>query len=988
MPWLDRVPPYDIADLDGIVNFVKKHQIASENGDLAEALARSLASVATTAAPVEAAAHILCAQAMLEMAVEWRMPAVERWAVAWLGATGGTHLRLRWSSRARDGRFRREAQASGPIVSIGSAADRAVLGLASGAVENWTRGGGLQPLLPPTGSPVWALAVRDGWIVAGGPRNACVTHGWSPGPPRLPPPIRGQKAAAIGSGGEIALGDEQGRLLMWVPGDSWVVLRSEAEAQVQAVTFAEGSARRVRAVWSSGEVSQLPTADGMGSWRPLHHFGADVRAAAWSKGGRMLAVAVGWQVWLVSPSRDGDVVVRRLWNQEGVHALAWSATDVLTSASLDQIHSSAGPVSAHDRDTAYKSITSDELIDAIAVVDDEHVIAVRGEHLVQWELNGAGSDDPTFYARDPITAVGLRPGDRRVTLVGTERGRLQAYDATGVLTSSGQLPHAPKIKQLAWYAEEAGWCVASLDGVYLYWPDEREPAKLASGLCHHVAAGGGRFAYAVDNQVVTSEPRTLSLPSLVTGLHIDALAGTLAAIDDDGHVLVHRPGEELARWPDETPGTKLLGVNGSRLLVHDPGGGVRWTGRRGDRRYGQLPVGLSDAAPFDAERIVVAYRGQGILLAGASPGGESWASASVDVLAASPGRIVVASANHLAGYDVLAPPYAPGDGSLVLRARTGTDGFLVTLPAGEMLELSGEALSKFEGVPGRVHELSEAVFQAGRIGDLLWQGGLDLAIDHARGQDPNRPVRLKWCFPSDDPDVDRVPWELLHPSAAPLGWFDEPTTTAVRMVTPMAAGRAHRVRGFVGSSPSMLVVRGMDPELDDVDSAFDRFRRRTRRTDVRLARARPQPVGGLRDLAEALANPVDIIQLWAHSSDEGVRFSGGTSGGLVETAALADRITQTPPKLAVLVGCRSGTLGRALVERGVLAAVAMRVPLYDHTIQPLVEDVTAAVLAGVPVDLAFAGALRRYLLTGQPGAAAIPMLYLADDFDGVLFTDR
>jgi hypothetical protein len=63
----------------------------------------------------------------------------------------------------------------------------------------------------------------------------------------------------------------------------------------------------------------------------------------------------------------------------------------------------------------------------------------------------------------------------------------------------------------------------------------------------------------------------------------------------------------------------------------------------------------------------------------------------------------------------------------------------------------------------------------------------------------------------------------------------------------------------------------------------------------------------------------------------------------------------------------------------------MRVPVHDHTIQPLVEDVTAAVLTGTVVDLAFAGALRRYLLTGQPGAAAVPMLYLADDVDGVLF---
>jgi hypothetical protein len=39
----------------------------------------------------------------------------------------------------------------------------------------------------------------------------------------------------------------------------------------------------------------------------------------------------------------------------------------------------------------------------------------------------------------------------------------------------------------------------------------------------------------------------------------------------------------------------------------------------------------------------------------------------------------------------------------------------------------------------------------------------------------------------------------------------------------------------------------------------------------------------------------------------------------------------------------------------------------------------------MPIDLAFAEALHSYVLTGQPGAVAVPMLYLAAGSDGRLF---
>jgi hypothetical protein len=63
----------------------------------------------------------------------------------------------------------------------------------------------------------------------------------------------------------------------------------------------------------------------------------------------------------------------------------------------------------------------------------------------------------------------------------------------------------------------------------------------------------------------------------------------------------------------------------------------------------------------------------------------------------------------------------------------------------------------------------------------------------------------------------------------------------------------------------------------------------------------------------------------------------------------------------------------------------MRVEVYSRTIQPLVEDLVSLALTGTPVDLAFAEALRSYVLTGQPGAAAVPLLYLAAGSSGTLF---
>jgi hypothetical protein len=1024
VPWIGPGSYCDATDLDKILDFLKSSPNTEQNAQLIETLHRAISRSGMLPLGLDIPRHVRCAQLMLEMAVEWRMPDIERWAVAWLAAADGRHLRLRWSSRSRDGRFRQETRTASRIRSLAADHDRVVLGLASGSVVSWDLSGEQRQVLPSAGFPVWAVAARDQRVVAAGPRNGLATRGWSPAPPALPPPVNGIQAAAIGSGGEIVLGDESGRVQMWAPGDRiWTELCGGSSRrcgrpgepcasagigcagtgeQVRAVTFAGSLVETVAVAWASGEVSKLSLGAGQQNWRRLHSFGAPIGAAQWSRDGAVLAVAVGRAVWLIRSGGDGDARALPVWTQDGVRAVAWSSVGALASASKDQIYSTVVPVPADGTMAPAKSITSDGEIDAIALPGRGYAVSVWDDELVQWDLSGAGSEDPTYSANDPITAVGVRPGyqGRVRTLVGTRRGRLHTYDATGTRIVQDQLASQPKIKELAWSERDDCWLVATLDGLYAYSPHDGRPGgvsegeRLDAGLCLHVAAAGERSAYAIEEHLVTSDAGNLTMGSDVAGLRFDAARGTLAAIDQDGSVVLLRRGQAEPERRSTLRGTRLLAVrDGSQLLVQDPSGGIRWTSSGGEpprtagQSYSGLPDGALGAVPYDAERIVVRYPEQGILLTGPGAGERSWVSARAEVIAVGARRVVVATQYHVAGYDVL--DQRSSGGAIDLAVRSAGTGFEVTLPEGQILELDSEALGSLrdEAPAGMeypsqsVRDLSEAVFRAGQLGDLLWQAGLDLAVDQARGPDPNRPVQLRWNCPPGDRAADLFPWELLHPSDVPLGWFGEPPVTTVRGVEPAGAGRQRRAANQ--EDPTMLVIRGANPELSAVDNAFDRFRRRTRQTQVRLLKARPQPVSDLDGLSAHMARPVDILQLWAHSGDSGVQLSPG--GKIIPTADIADCLAQSAPRLVVLVGCSSGALGRSLVGRGVSVAVAMRVPVFDHTIQPLVEDVTATVLAGTAVDLAFAAALRRYLFTGQPGAAAVPMLYLAGGCDGVLF---
>ena len=301
------------------------------------------------------------------------------------------------------------------------------------------------------------------------------------------------------------------------------------------------------------------------------------------------------------------------------------------------------------------------------------------------------------------------------------------------------------------------------------------------------------------------------------------------------------------------------------------------------------------------------------------------------------------------------------------------------IPAGEVRQFAARLLVR--GADLAVRQQSALVAIAGHIGDQIWQNGLSLAVDRARGDDPGRPVRLAWHC---DEETDDIPWELVHPSSSPLGWFDDPPVTSVRSVRPrvgsMQADRGQAITPM--TRHRMLVIRGTDFELATSNDAYMQTSRRTRLSNLTMLSPQPTVIRSPDDLDTALSKPADILQVWAHCGPTATRFS---EDAWFETAVLARRLAQRVSRLAVIVGCRSGALGRALAERGVEAVVAMRVEVYSRTIQSLVTDLISLTLGGAPIDVAFADALRSYVLTGQPGAAAVPMLYLSAGSSGQLF---
>ena len=975
--------------------------------------------------PWQAPYHVRYAQAVLEIAVEWSMPAVERWAVAWLMAAGGSHLRLRWSSRSRDGKVRRDGRTPAQVSALAAGKDRVIIGCRTGYLASWTSDAGLAEIGEPTKWPVWAIAARDDHVFAAGAHAQFRT---SPDTWALPPLSdawsggEGITAAAIGEGQIVACGTDRGQVLICPPGEDWISLPAPDGSRVLALSFPAPST--LRAVWSRGWIAEssspwtgwaspgprrleLPELSELPEW-------ARIGAAAFDETGEHVAIVVGGTV---AVAEWAEQRLRESWPHPGARAVAWSPDGLLASSGERRLH--IGKPGEPDW------ISDESAGGLVAFLSTDHVVTADDLDVVQWAVREAGSEIPEADSEDIVTAIAVDPQQPRRTMAGTERGRLLRYDGRGspALLSSGSAINGP-VHQLAQLGGE--WLIAAHTGAYRWAPPPGTaptPLTNPSHLCWAVAASGTDGAFAAYDQVF----RLSGGPPLAFGAGVRDICfgpdGSLAALDDRGTIRVRDP--DGAEW-DSLPrlsadgGWRLLAVDGRSIQVWSPqgrpwmsSGEVRSISRyQEDRTLAELPPGTESVLRFGRGRLVVVHPGRGVGLLGtaAEPGQAApiVGAATRIVRAATDGnRIVVAAGKRVAGYDLLEPADAGERGVLTLRVVTLPTGECqVTLPGRLETSLSSGDLSDLRGIPAvighrpagtepagaatgpileratrlAVARQSTQVSAAGDVGDQIWQGGLDLAMDRARGDDPYRPVRLQWDC---DPAADDIPWELVHPSDAPLGWFADPPVTTVRSVRPR---HPHPQVPAPPPGPlarhSMLVIRGTHRELGSSDEAYAQSLRRTRHSNVSALSRQPEIIDHPDDLDRSLPESVDILQLWAHCGPEQVRFSPRAEFG---TATLADRLARCAPRLVVLVGCQSGALGRALVERGVEAVVAMRVEVFSQTIQPLVADVVSLAVEGMPIDLAFAEALHSYVLTGQPGAAAVPMLYLAVGSDGGLF---
>lgn len=971
--------------------------------------------------PWHAPYYVRYAQAVLEIAVEWSMPVVERWAVAWLMAAGGSHLRLRWSSRSRDGKVRRDGRTPAPVSALASGKDRVIIGCRSGYLASWTSNAGLDEIGKSGGWPVWAIAARDDHVFAAGAHAhfrtdpdtwvlPSLSEAWSGG--------QGITAAAIGEGQIVACGTDRGQVLVCPSDGDWISLPAPDESSVLALSFPAPST--LRAVWSGGWIAESsPSWTGWASPGPrrlelteLPESGR-IGAAAFDETGEQLAIIVGGTV---AVAQWPEVRLRESWSHPGARAVAWSPDGLLASS---------GDWTLHLGEPREPGSISDETAGGlVAFLSADHVMTADDLDVVQWAVREAGSEVPEADSEDIVTAIAVDPQQPRCTMAGTERGWLLRYDGRGspARLYFGSAIDGP-VHQLAQLRDE--WLIAAHTGSYRWAPPPGTvptPLSDPSRLCWAVAVSGTDGAFAAYDQVFTLSGG----PPLTFGVGVRDIRfgpdGSLAAIDDRGTIRVRDPNgaewDSLPRLPADG-GWRLLAVDGQSIQVWsprgrpwNPSGEIRSISRhQEDRILAELPPGTDAVLRFGGPRFVVVRPGHGVGLLGAD--GEAGqvapivgAATRVTMASTDGNRIVVAAGKRVAGYDLLEPAAADGGGALTLGVATLPTGeCLVTLPGRAETRLSSDDLSALRGMQlGSGHGPTGAepagpatgpileratrlvvarqsiqVSAAGHVGDQIWQAGLDLAVDQASGDDPYRPVRLEWDC---DPAADDIPWELVHPSDTPLGWFADPPVTAVRSVRP------RHPRPQVPASPqgpltrhNMLVIRGTHRELGSSDEAYAQSLRRTRHSNVRALQ--PKIIDHPDNLGQALRESVDILQLWAHCGPEKVWFS---PRAVFATAVLADLLARCGPRLVVLVGCRSGALGRALVERGVEAVVAMRVEVFSQTIQPLVADLVSLAVEGVPIDLAFAEALRSYVLTGQPGAVAVPMLYLAAGSDGALFS--
>ncbi|GAB6898378.1 hypothetical protein JCM9957A_14680 [Kineosporia succinea] len=993
LPWLGGSAEIDVpALLDGL------DPDDPEEAELAMALRHAQAQVHDYQSELlrqTLPLQVRLAQAVLDLAVEWRLPQVERWAVAWLIASGEPFLRTRWSSWSRNGRQRRERRIAAQRVTVlaGFGSD-VLIGASAGRVQRWAEDGSVTEVFENRfRGDVLALVGCGGKVVAGGVNGAFAAAGW-PGDTAPPAPERRSGAAALATDGEgVALGEENGWVRLWRPGfDGWQTLsrwENGTGSRVSALGLEPGG---VRVVWADGTLARWAG----DAWEEEEHLGGQVRAAAFDSTGQFLAYTVGTRPRVRAAGRD------ELWGtaQLGGHRLAWSPGGLLAATGTEGTCWVGPP----DGEASVLHVEGNPT--AVAFAGDSYLVTAIGDRVTQWGLALAGNADPVFATSDRITAIGLEPaGPSRETeldtqsqqeaefegrpareapgavLAATERGALYRYDPRGVLVDAEPANVGETVNRIARHGR--GWLLATSDRAWFWWPG-LEPKKLKPpGLGRAVASWMGEAVYAISNEVhVLGGAWHTTRPAAVEGLatHGD----TLAVLDGDGTLLLHDGNHATSR---PTGADRLVGMTDAGALTLTLAGlVVSAHDQATSTSVMHLTIKPNRLVPLGAGRFAGAYdNGTAVIEPGRDQRDLPQAvivaalSTKAAVIATRAGRIVTAEGLRLTAYDLMEPDSTYGTGVVPLDLSVDESGqnCLVSVAGQpEPVRLPMNELNDLTDLAGAdsLTSLTDALDRAGTLGDRLWSEGLDRALDQARGSDPDLPVRLDLRIPAEhEAGLADVPWELLHPGSEPLIWFGEPPVSMVRRVPadrPMVEKPTTR--------PRLRVLRADDPAFDPAVRAYDELRRRTRRVEITLPRGAVGRFGGADDLRER----ADVVHLWAHADPYGVVVNENLE---LPNDDVAAALAESGARLVVLIGCESSSLARQLVSNGVEAVVGMRLKVYTHTVHALVEAVTTAALNGTAVDRAFTRALRDYVLRGQPEAAAVPLLYLREGSTGVVF---